>query len=333
MKHKEKVKIATAVFILIVLVLLIVVGVYIFRNRRTTPVDQSQTSAEVPSQSGANTITYEGEQYRYNTNLTNILFLGVDKNEPVTLQNTPGTAGQSDCIMILSLNSEDNTARILQIPRDTMTEVDIYDVNGNYYTSLQAQVATQYAYGNGKENSCWAAKKKIGELLYGLPIDGYLSMNIDGISTLNDAVGGVTITFDEDYTSVDPAFVKGETLTLTGDQAERYVRYRDVTQFGSADDRMVRQTQYIPALISTIKSKLGNVGALYESFFPVLQPYIVTDLSADQINSLSKYSYQPELTETVPGERKMGAKNEEFYANDAELRELLIKVFYKSVSK
>lgn len=331
MKHKQKARIAAAVFAAAVVILIVLIFLYFYQNQK--PVGQSTSDPEsgTPSQAPADVIAYEGVQYRYNTELTNILFLGVDKNEPVTLQDTPGTAGQSDCIMILSLNREDNTARILQVPRDTMTDVDLYDASGNYYTSVQAQVATQYAYGVGEEQSCWAAKKTISELLFGLQIDAYISLDIAAIPMLNDAVGGVTVTIPEDYTDVDPAFIQGATISLTGEQAERYVRYRDVDQFGSNVGRMERQTQYIPALISTVKSKVGNTGSLYEDFYPVLRPYMVTDMSADQINALSKYSYQPDLTEYIPGEIRMGAQNEEFYADDVELKKLILNLFYKTV--
>ena len=85
-----------------------------------------------------------------------------------------------------------------------MTDIDIYDANGNYYTSVNAQLATQYAYGNAEQSSCWAKKKTVSELLFDLPIDGYVSLNIDAISTMNDAVGGVEITIPEDYTVIDP---------------------------------------------------------------------------------------------------------------------------------
>ena len=64
-------------------------------------------------------------------------------------------------------------------------------------------------------------KKTVSELLYGMPIAGCFSMTIEGISTLNDAIGGVSITVPEDYTDIDPAFVQGTTLTLTGEQAEK----------------------------------------------------------------------------------------------------------------
>ena len=171
-------------------------------------------------------------------------------------------------------------------------------------------------------------KKTVSELLYGLPLDGYISLNIEGIRAMNDAVGGVTITIPEDYTFIDPAFVEGSQITLTGEQAERYVRYRDINQQGSNNGRMKRQVQYIPALISAIREQAGSSGDFYGTYQNILAPYMVTDMSVDQINRLSDYALSDEVA-YVPGEAVPGEQNEEFVVNEEELKELLIKMFYK----
>lgn len=329
----------TVVFAICGIILILAIGIFVWAFQKKIMADKnsgiedsselSQANQEV-SQASANTIEYNGQTYEYNTDLENYLFLGVDKKEEVTLHDTPGTAGQADCIMILSANKETKKVKILQVSRDSMTDVDIYDVNGNYYTSINAQVATQYAYGNGKDTSCWAMKKTVSELLYDLPIEGYLSLDIDGISTINDVIGGVTITVPKDYTYIDPAFTEGAELTLTGEQAERYVRYRDITQQGSNNGRMERQVQYIPALISSIRKNTSGVVSYYNLYKDVLGPYMVTDLSATQIDALASYELDKE-TEYVPGEAIPGEVNEEFHVNEQQLKELLIKMFYKSI--
>lgn len=312
----------------------VVVASYIKKTSRLAQTtagneSQQQSQAEV-SQASDHTIEYNGHTYEYNTDLENYLFIGVDKKEEVTLQATPGTAGQADCIMILSANKQTQKVKVLQVSRDSMTDVDIYDANGNYYTSVEAQIATQYAYGDGKQSSCLAMEKTVSELLYDLPIAGYVSLDIAGIHAINDAVGGVTITVPEDYTYINSAFQKGAELTLTGDLAELYVRYRDINQEGSNNERMQRQTQYIPALISTIRQNTSGVVSYYNLYKDVISPYMVTDLGATQIDRLSSYELDEE-TEYVPGKVVPGEVNEEFYINESQLKELLIKMFYKPI--
>lgn len=332
MRNKKMKKVLLPLGTILLVFVLILVSVSILDNRRAQSgeTQDSGSSGEVISQadSSHNTIVYEGNTYEYNSNLENYLFLGVDTKEEVVLQDTPGTAGQADCIMILSMDKETREGRILQISRDSMTDVDLYDANGNYYTTINAQIATQYAYGNGKDTSCWAMKKTVSELLYGLPLDGYISLNIEGIRAMNDAVGGVTITIPEDYTFIDPAFVEGSQITLTGEQAERYVRYRDINQQGSNNGRMKRQVQYIPALISAIREQAGSSGDFYGTYQNILAPYMVTDMSVDQINRLSDYALSDEVA-YVPGEAVPGEQNEEFVVNEEKLKKILIKMFYK----
>lgn len=332
-KHRSPVmSISSMILVLCVVVIIAVLGVLagkLLLEHRQEVAEAKAQEEQVTQSSTAQTVTYQGQTYEYNRELTNILFMGVDKKEEVTLQDTPGTAGQADCIMILSLDEKTQTGKVLQISRDTMTEVDIYDVNGNFYTSVEAQIATQYAYGNGEKSSCWAMEKTVSELLYELPIDAYISLNIESISILNDAVGGVTLTIPEDYTEVDPAFVQGAVVTMTGEQAEKYVRYRDTNVTGSNNGRMQRQVQYITALVQALKSTAGAEGSYYERFSSFLKPYMVTDMNAQQIDSFATYEFNSEETQYLPGEVRQGAEHDEFYVDEENLYELLLKTFYK----
>ena len=304
---------------------------YLYQNVSLNRLNKKQTEETMNSGSAENdtsdSIFYNGKEYVYNKNLTNVLFMGIDKDAEVSLSNMPGTSGQADCLMVISLDKSNETARVLQVSRDTMTDVDLFDVSGKYYTTVQAQIATQYAYGNGVQSSCFATKKTVSELLYDLPIDGYLSLNLSAISILNDAVGGVTVTVPEDYTDIDPAFTAGTTITLTGEQAEKYVRKRDITVLGSNNGRMQRQMQYIPALIQSIRKKVGSGGDYYKMLEPILEPYMAPNLSADQINQLGRYEFLEDETEYLQGEMKQG-EHDEFYVDEENLQEILIKMFY-----
>ena len=309
------------------IILLIIAGVGLYflllQKQRAEMPEDFQTS-----QSWNNEITYKGKQYNYNRNLKNILFLGVDTSDEVELKETPGIAGQADCIMILIMDRESKKTGILQISRDSMTDVDLYDVNGNYYTSVYAQIAAQYAYGNGKESSCWAMKKTVSELLHNLPVDGYISVNIDAIHTINDAVGGVTLTIPEDYTDIDPAFVRGNTVTLTGEQAEKYVRSRDTDKQGSNNERMRRQIQYVPRLIEAVKQKVNTSEQYFNELYELLSPYLVTDLDTDRIGELAEYNLEQDGIFYLPGEVQDGEQYEEYHIDEAAMEEMLIDIFY-----
>lgn len=325
MNNKKRKTLLIGFALLILIIINVVVGVsnYLRRNKDVND------DWDIPSQLDRDLVYYNGEAYKYNHNLKNILFIGIDNNEELQLENTPGTGGQADCIILLSFDSENKTTRALQISRDSMTDVDIYDMNGNYYTTIRAQIATQYAYGNGAKNSCWAMKKTVSNLLYQLPIDGYIAMDIAAVSEINDMLGGVTITVPEDYTAIDPAFKKGETLTLNGKQAEKYVRYRDTAITGDNNFRMQRQIQYIPALFDTFRNKTKNSQEAIEELYADVSSYVMTDLTLEEMADMSEYSWDKNDVAYIEGESIPGEEFEEFHVDDEKLRELIMKTFYK----
>lgn len=322
MERKSKKK---KVLLLILLLLVGLLVAWVLKNLLKEPEsdwDDSQSQVDIDQ------ITYDGKQYSYNSDLTNILFLGIDNSSGIKDDNMPSEAGQSDCIILLTLDKEKKEARILQIPRDTMTEVDVYNLGGYLFTTLQAQIATQYAYHIGGESSCMATKKTVSELLYDLPIDGYLAMDYTNIATVNDIIGGVEITVPQDYTMIDPAFQEGATLTLMGEQAHDYVRWRDTNASFSNYDRMDRQVQYILAMIDTLQEYVEENGNDYSTLFSLVENNMVTNLNESQIEKLLEYDLSTESIEILPGEAQKGEIYEEFYVNEENLQKMLIETFY-----
>ena len=61
---------------------------------------------------------------------------------------------------------------------------------------------------------------------------------------MNDMVGGVTVTIEDDFSEVDPTLKMGETVTLMGEHAENYVRQRKEVADGRNESRMQRQSSY-----------------------------------------------------------------------------------------
>ena len=131
---------------------------------------------ETESQSGI--IEEDGKKYKLNPDIKTVLFMGVDKEEKADLGNNPGENGQSDSLNLLVLNKEEKTAQIIQISRDSMVGIDIYDVTGNRLMTENGQIALQYAYGDGAEESCRLTSEKVSELMYGVNVDSYFSLTL-----------------------------------------------------------------------------------------------------------------------------------------------------------
>lgn len=176
MKKKAK----KIIYVIVVIVLILIIGFFLMLHSRQKKAQDEVLAESKVSQASTNEIEWNGKKYTYNDQLINILFLGIDKAEDIDSSYMPGDAGQADCIMLLSLNKETKEARILQINRNTMTKVDVYSSDGESYGAIDAQLATQYAYCIGGSRSCWATEKTVKNLLYNLPINGYLALSVDG---------------------------------------------------------------------------------------------------------------------------------------------------------
>ena len=291
---------------------------------------QNQSTAAEPDDRKDNSIIYKGKKYRYNSDITTVLFLGVDRSETAEVNNTAGNSGQSDTILLLVMNKKDHTAKMLEISRDTMTDISIYDESGTFLAKEKAQIALQYAYGNSTRKCSQLTKNTVSDLLYGVPVRSCVTLYVEGISKIVDAIGGVSITVPEDYTSIDPSFAAGAHLTLNGEQAEKYVRYRDITVTGSNEDRMKRQNQFIMTLIRQLKQ--SDAKEMYSLLMDSAGEYLYTDMSAGQMKTLAEYEIDDQA-ESLPGNMTAGEEHDEFYLDDAQVYEKILKMFYKPISK
>lgn len=273
-------------------------------------------------------VTYNGKKYEKNPDIRMILFLGVDKESTADLGGNPGTNGQSDSINLLVLNTKEKTGQFLQISRDTIVPIDVYDVQGEKILTEEGQLALQYAYGDGKEKSCRLTKEKVEELLYGISIPDYFALTIDGISVAADAVGGIPITVPKDYTYLDPAFQEGAEITLNGRLTETYVRGRNTEELDSNVERMERQSQVMQALLSQLKTE--EVQESYASIYQKMQPYLVTNMSFERLESLAEYEISDEIL-TLPGEIKEEDGKAAFYPEEIKTREFILKLVYKEI--
>ena len=243
--------------------------------------------------------------------------------------------GQADALFLVVLNPKDKSIRVVAINRNTMTDVDIYDNNGEYESTVKAQIAIQHGFGDGMERSCEYQEKAVGNLFYQLPIHGYAAVNMSAISTINDVVGGVDVTIPEDLAGFNEEFVEGRTLHLMGENAFWYVKYRDTDTFGSADMRLDRQKQYLTGFIDVAKQAVHKEPSVAIDLYQAVKPQMITDVSLDEVAYLApilaEYSYDAEGFYTLPGETVMGEQYEEFYPDEDAMFEMILDVFYEKV--
>ncbi len=299
---------------------------------------QNAGKEQTPAGEGTQTQTPEGDviwngtAYDYNDHLSNYLFLGIDSREKAETRKGQADAGQADALYLLSLDRVTKDVTVVTIPRDTMTQIQVFGPNGESLGDTEDHISLSYAYGDGSFESCGLVQEAVSNLLYGLPIQGYCSINMDGLPLLTESVGGVTVTVPNDsLEKADPEFREGAQVTLNADNTETFVRYRDTEVSQSALARMERQQEYIRAYGEAAKVKFAEDPGFITDLYADLDPYMVTNMSADEfadiMQSLSSGGAAEEWT--VPGEGTEGKSYDEYHVDDDALYEKIIRTFYE----
>lgn len=284
-----------------------------------------------------NPVIYQGATYRRNQYVKAILCMGVDRSDTMTESKEFGAAGQSDGIFLIAQDTVHHSLKILMIPRDTMTEIPITNDNGAPDTKI-TQLTIAYAYGDGREGSCENTVRSVEKLLSGFSIDNYLAVDTTVVAKLNDAVGGVTVTIPTDgMEKRDPAFVKGAQVTLHGDQAEAFVRYRDITRDFSALYRMDQQQEYITQYFKAVKEASGTDSQIVTHLFDLIRDYMITDMSKDQylkiaMDGLDAGNLTGQDFYTVPGTGETTETFDVYRADRQAVIPIILNLFYRKDS-
>lgn len=283
------------------------------------------------------TVTWNGKTYRRNTYIHTILCLGIDRTDDMVGTREPGEAGQSDGIYLIAQDTVRNQIKILMIPRDTMIRIVITDKNNQELGTRVDHLNIAYGYGDGEKLSCDLAKRAVTNLLQGIPIDRYMAVDIVVLSKLNDAVGGVTVTIPtEGMEKRDPAFVKGTQVTLHGDQAEAFIRYRDIERDNSALFRMNQHKEYMEQFFKAVKQKSKEDSQIVTNMFDMIQDYMQTDMPKDEymkiaIDVLGSGSLGDDNFRMIPGVGTATDTYDEFHANIQQMIPILLQMFYREV--
>lgn len=316
------------IFLFLLFLLLLAAGVFLYIKRQG-----NLPSTEYKESDRKDTVVYGGKEYQYNEHLSNFLFLGVDTTEAVTGYETREDAGQADTIFLLSLNRVTNTLKCLSIPRDTMTTVRVISPDGTDLGTTDNHINVQYAFGDGKEESCRLMKDAVSNLLYGIPIQGYMSLNMDGIPVAAETLGGVELVVPDDtLEAVNPLFQPGATVVITKENAEQFLRYRDTEEALSAIDRMNRQKVFMEAFAEKAKEVSSKDNSFIVKMYDSLKDYMVTNIGNDVFAKILEASYENgQGVRDIPGEAVAGEVYDEYHVNDDELYELVLEMFYEEV--
>ena len=278
------------------------------------------------------TIEVGGVTYRQRRNLTAILLMGVDQDSDAVITGFR-SGGQADFLQLVVIDDAQKRVARLPIDRDTMTPITVLGVLGNKSGVRTSQISLSHSFGDGRAQSCELTVEAASNLLLGETIDKYVAVNMDGISVLNDAVGGVTVTLEDDFSALDPTMTQGKTLTLEGVQAEYYVRSRMSVGVGTNEVRMARQQQYLSQLSQQLGDRMQQDKAYAGELYDALEPYMTTDMSRGLLTNLIWATRDYAFVEMeLSGEHQIGSDGfMEFRVDEAALQQTVLELFYQEV--
>lgn len=298
-------------------------------------VDENEEGSSTDLKKGQ--VRYGGKVYQYKDNLLTILCMGIDSRDGIDKAKTPGAGGQADCVILAVLDDKAKKIQLINISRDTMVPIELYDMYGTFVRKERAQITLQYAYGNGREKSCELMEQVVSDLFYGIPIHGYCALAMSTIADLNDAIGGVTVTVPDELAAFVPTFTAGETITLQGEEAVLFVHSRNIyaTELGANNRRIARQKMFVKGFIDQAKKRIKADLTLPAKLYQLVEKQMVTSISLDQAVFLCTEYLDCDFSmdDMVSVEGTITKENvyEEFNVDDKALYELILKVFYEEV--
>ena len=299
------------------------------QNRLEQALQTGQSSGGASRDLG---ITYQGKEYQYNEHLSNFLFLGIDTREKAETKTGQADAGQADAVFLVAWDRVEGNVSLISIPRDTLTDIEVFDQEGKSLGKSKDHISLAYAYGDGGTESCRLMEEAVSNLLYGVPLQGYCSISLDGISSLTEAIGGVDVVVPNDsLAEVEPMWSQGTEIHLDGAEAETFVRYRNIRIEQSAMDRLQRQQEFLRAYgekaVQVYEEDTSFLAGLYSSLENYMTTNIGKDMFAKVLSALQREGNADSMT--IPGEGVQEAGFDAYRTDDSALYEMVLDVFYE----
>ena len=277
-------------------------------------------------------ITYKNETYVKKGNLETYLIAGIDAPGKVEKVTEYDGTGQCDVLAVIVRDRSTDQCKLLSIDRNTITAVKSLDNDGTYLDTTDIQISLAHAMGFDQQVRAENTVDAVSHLLGDQTIDGYAMVNMGAIQVVNDMVGGVTVTIEDDFSDVDPSMKKGETVTLMGEQAEKYVRSRKEISDGSNQNRMSRQSTFEEAFKPAFRNKCAENSKFPLEVYHAMEDYMTTNISAKKFCRLAILMSDENQDEKVAISGTYGLDEDEWqtFTPDADsLQEAILELFYK----
>jgi len=233
-------------------------------------------------------VTPDGSASPLPSGALNILVLGSDSRSGernATLGGGgEGGGARSDTAMVVHIDEGRTGATIVSIPRDTLVTRPACPRESGGSTSVAYNAMFNSAYSVGGP----VCAVKTVESMTNVRMDHYIEIDFAGFADLVDALGGVTVTTDEDISDEDSHLeLDAGTHHLDGEQALALARTRHGIGDGSDLGRIGLQHTLVKALLDQVSATdlLTNPAKLY-NVADTLTGSLTTDTGLDSLTEL-----------------------------------------------
>ena len=316
--------IALIVLVVVVAVGVIIGGMYEQKQNVEQRTAMDEHFGKLP------TMEYGGVTYRMRSGLTPVLLIGYDKTDSV--QEGFRSGGQADFLLLMVIDHSNKQVYRLHLDRDSMTNVKVIGMTGREIGTSVKQICLAHAFGKTQEENNQYTMDAVSNMLQGVPLELYASMNLASLRQLNHILGGVTVKIEDDFSQYDEQMVPGAQLTLTDAQAELFLHSRMTIGDGANTSRMRRHRAYMAGAFDTIQKKLradtGYANTLLELMDSILETNMAKGRIINELNSAATYDILP--FDMLEGEHSIGRNGYvEFHVDEESIMNWIIRAYYE----
>ncbi|MDP4125635.1 MAG: LCP family protein [Bacillota bacterium] len=260
----------------------IITGIQDLEDKTQQPITRESDPISSGSAPDPSNVVHEFKESRFT-----VLLVGVDHRigEP--------SLGNTDTLLVASVNTRNGKIALLSIPRDTQIKIPGHGQN---------KINAAARLGNGLKTTTALIEGLIGQT-----IDGYVLTNFSGFKSIIDTLGGITLNVEKNmyYVTGDSTDgiinLKKGTQRLNGAQALQYARFRNDA---FADISRTSRQQAVLKAIGKEFMQMKTISKL-PWLIPQMSKCVETNLSVNKLWSLTNIFLRNETPEissqTLPG--------------------------------
>ena len=257
-------------------VVAVISGVVIYAASMVNKVEENIK----PEENAASLVEEIQTLEEYKGDVVNILVCGIDYEEGRAYSSDGTNDGMTDMILYCQFDIKGGALRMLQIPRNSLVATKGRKVNlsnGKTYAVSNYQINSVALSNDGNI----AALAEVIYDQYKLPIDYYVTIDMQALVEMVDNFGGIEVYIPHDMSFAGSALKQGY-RNLDGSAAEFFVRCRHGEGYSNSDiDRLNMQRYFYAGLFKRVRS-MGITDVLSQLDL-VFRNYIHTDMDLTTI--------------------------------------------------